>query len=61
MNILFDAGYVLVEGNPVQVPVNVLNKEESIASLNQQTDNLRISKAGDPYADLWFRLDSIPL
>ena len=57
MNTLLDSGYVLVDG----APLRLLNKAESIKTLDNVTKVLLLGKTPGNYADLWFRLDNLPL
>lgn len=65
VNILFDAGYVIVSTGLTDdgrdLTKVMMNKEESIAFLDTETDILNKKSSSDAFIDLWFRLDTLPM
>ena len=63
MNTLLDSGYVIVSGYVVVAsnPLRLLNKAESIKTLDEVTKKLLLGKTPGDYEDLWFRLDNLPV
>lgn len=62
MNILLEAGYVVVYGERLangEIKRRTYTKEESKAFLDAESEKLRNKQRGGKYSDIWLRLDTL--